>query len=311
MKVKSSPAKPSPLKILSPFGEEEEYGSRAGSDDSRGLELQIVDPTSSFISKSFQLPDGWLVEERPRKNCPSNPGQVDKYYEEPESGRRFRSLVSVQRYLGGQTENPVKRRSVNRAARSHDYSVKPLNPRDYENSMQIVPRYTSSGSSFNLPDDWIVEQVPRINGRYAGIVDKYYIEPGTGVKFRSLRSVERYLTRVGGSETTSKNSGSQKENKSDDDHSWDIVLKCLVDGKRTKTKREPKPSKSSGSQKQKYAKGAKNPMLDFASPPTKVKWVLGGPGRNLWNPFMGESEVPENIQQTWSKTFILSIEERF
>ncbi|GKV08182.1 hypothetical protein SLEP1_g19851 [Rubroshorea leprosula] len=51
-------------------------------------------------------------------------------------------------------------------------------------------------------------------------------------------------------------------------------------------------------------------MLNFASPPAKVKWVLGGPGTNLWNSFMGESGVPENVQKTWFKTFILSIEER-
>ncbi|GLU02403.1 hypothetical protein SLE2022_196550 [Rubroshorea leprosula] len=298
MKVKSSPEKLSPLKIPSSLVEED-YG-RAESNDSRGL--QIVDPNSFPISKSFDLPDGWVVEERPRANCPSNPGRVDKFYRELESGRRFRSLPAVQRYLsGGEPENTVRHKPVNRTFCSHDY----------ENSMQIVPpRYTSSGESFNLPDGWIVEHVPRSNAKYAGIVDKFYIEPVTGYRFRSLRSVERYLAEVGAS-TPSKNSGSQKKNISDEDHSWDMVLKCLADSKSTKTNYESKQLKTSGSRKkQKSGNEVNHAMLNFASPPAKVKWVLGGPGRNLWNSFMGESGVPENVQKTWFKTFILSIEER-
>nr|GLL37379.1 methyl-CpG-binding domain-containing protein 6-like [Ipomoea trifida] len=43
---------------------------------------------------------------------------------------------------------------------------------------------------FSLPSDWSVDDVPRSDGSKS---DKYYLEPGTGKKLRSLREVERYL----------------------------------------------------------------------------------------------------------------------
>ncbi|XVF20119.1 hypothetical protein REPUB_Repub11eG0170800 [Reevesia pubescens] len=72
-----------------------------------------------------------------------------------------------------------------------------------------------------------------------------------------------------------------------------------------------KPLRISGSRKKQKSGVEIDPKLDFTSPPAKVKWVLGGPGGSLWNPFMGESAVPEFIQQTWSETFILSMEDKF
>lgn len=54
---------------------------------------------------------------------------------------------------------------------------------------------------------------------------------------------------------------------------------------------------------------AVNPStLDFSSLQAKVKWVLGGPGGNIWNPFVGESMVPESVKQEWSETFVDSIQ---
>lgn len=60
----------------------------------REKELQIVVQSPSKV----EVPDGWLVEQRPR---PSNPNHIDRYYIEPHTGQKFRSLVSVQRYLNG------------------------------------------------------------------------------------------------------------------------------------------------------------------------------------------------------------------
>ncbi|RHN58450.1 putative DNA-binding domain-containing protein [Medicago truncatula] len=51
---------------------------------------------------SFKLPEGWLVEHRPR---PSNPDHVDRCYIEPHTGQKFRSLVSVKRYLNKETRD--------------------------------------------------------------------------------------------------------------------------------------------------------------------------------------------------------------
>ncbi|XP_050229495.1 methyl-CpG-binding domain-containing protein 7 isoform X2 [Mercurialis annua] len=47
---------------------------------------------------SFNLPDGWIIEEKPRSNV-DYAGVIDRCYIEPETGKRFRSLISVQRYL--------------------------------------------------------------------------------------------------------------------------------------------------------------------------------------------------------------------
>nr|POF02937.1 isoform 3 of methyl-cpg-binding domain-containing protein 7 [Quercus suber] len=62
--------------------------------------------------------------------------------------------------------------------------------------MQIVVRTIKSTSHSKQPDDWVIEEKPRSNANYAGIIDKYYIEPGTGQQFRSLVTVERYLTQA-------------------------------------------------------------------------------------------------------------------
>ncbi|CAJ1955778.1 unnamed protein product [Sphenostylis stenocarpa] len=61
----------------------------------------------SASTSQFSLPEGWMVEERPR---PSNPDHIDRYYYEPYTGRKFRSLLSVQRHLAGETEGTVPAR---------------------------------------------------------------------------------------------------------------------------------------------------------------------------------------------------------
>ncbi|KAJ6895423.1 hypothetical protein NC651_021813 [Populus alba x Populus x berolinensis] len=57
-----------------------------------------IDP---YIFKScslFDLPNGWIVEKKPRKNMECA-GIIDKHYFEPETGKRFHSLRSVEKYL--------------------------------------------------------------------------------------------------------------------------------------------------------------------------------------------------------------------
>ncbi|XP_028057904.1 methyl-CpG-binding domain-containing protein 7-like isoform X3 [Camellia sinensis] len=58
-------------------------------------QLAVVAPTTAAATSPFILPDGWVVEEVPR----SRNGKTDKYYYEPGTGRQFRSLVAVERYL--------------------------------------------------------------------------------------------------------------------------------------------------------------------------------------------------------------------
>ncbi|KAJ7980901.1 Methyl-CpG-binding domain-containing protein [Quillaja saponaria] len=264
-------------------GEEEEEKPSNG-----GREFQNA-TSSSF---PFTLPAGWYVEERPRV---SDPGHIDRYYHEPGTGRRFRSFISVQRYL---TEDRTAIPIAGTLKSADEYN------------MQIVTRYSGSTSSVKLPDGWVVEERPRKSNTYQK-KDKYYIEPETGVRFRSLKAVERYLTEVDkylteanactGTSKPSTQSGLVKENVSGKEQSPQ-VKKCV----------SSEPSKKSGSGKKiNSGEDSKTSLLNFSSPPAKIEWVLSGPGGNMWSPFMGEYTVPDSVKQKWSETFILALQERY
>ncbi|XP_076899560.1 uncharacterized protein LOC143553443 [Bidens hawaiensis] len=69
-------------------------------------ELAIVSTPPSPLplplpSSPFKLPDGWIVEEVPRRNG----GSADKYYYEQGTGQKFRSLLAVERYVTQMEEN--------------------------------------------------------------------------------------------------------------------------------------------------------------------------------------------------------------
>ncbi|MFS7953591.1 putative methyl-CpG DNA binding, DNA-binding domain superfamily [Helianthus anomalus] len=65
-------------------------------------ELAIVSsPPSPSPSSRFKLPDGWIVEEVPRRSG----GSPDKYYYEQGTGQRFRSLLAVERHVTQMEEN--------------------------------------------------------------------------------------------------------------------------------------------------------------------------------------------------------------
>ncbi|KAH9701110.1 methyl-CpG-binding domain-containing protein 7 [Citrus sinensis] len=246
-------------------------------ESSREMEWQLVDRNSTFSKSSFKLPRGWSVEERPRTHSPTRPDRIDKYYYEPRTGRQFRSLLSIQKYLTGE-EDTVSPKRVN-----------------YGNvqNMQIVPCATKSAASFGLPDNWIVQEIPRKNINYAGTIDRffllssilqYYIEPGTGFRFRSRLAAERYLQ---------------------EDLPLRIIVKRQKDAKKIKvTSKEGKPGCHSAHaknsvcfEKDVLTKEANASTLNIASPPAKVKWVLGGPGGNVWNALMNESVVPDSVKQ--------------
>ncbi|CAF1890904.1 methyl-CpG-binding domain-containing protein 7 [Brassica rapa] len=59
-------------------------------------EKRRTEQGNRVASKDFRLPRGWTVKEVPRRNSPRS---IDKYYTEQETGKRFRSLVSAERYL--------------------------------------------------------------------------------------------------------------------------------------------------------------------------------------------------------------------
>ncbi|CAL5200195.1 unnamed protein product [Lathyrus oleraceus] len=233
---------------------------------STGRELTIMTPSR------FKLPDEWLVQRRRRI---SNPDHVDKYYIEPHTGHKFRSLISVRRYLNGDT-------------------------RDYLPTGRMI-----SENKNTLPDDWLVQQRRRISN--PNHIDKYYIEPHTGQKFRSLISVKRYLN-----EETRDYLPTERmilENKN---------TACIKS--RTKQKFRPVRDFEEDSigenacrdtpkdfKRTHYWKKIKTGEDDITRPPIKVRWVLSGPG--IWNPFLNGSIVPASEKTKWSEEFSISINE--
>ncbi|KAI5413359.1 hypothetical protein KIW84_057815 [Lathyrus oleraceus] len=156
-----------------------------------------------------------------------------------------------------------------------------------------------------LPDDWLVQQRRRISN--PNHIDKYYIEPHTGQKFRSLISVKRYLN-----EETRDYLPTERmilENKN---------TACIKS--RTKQKFRPVRDFEEDSigenacrdtpkdfKRTHYWKKIKTGEDDITRPPIKVRWVLSGPG--IWNPFLNGSIVPASEKTKWSEEFSISINE--
>ncbi|CAJ2660826.1 unnamed protein product [Trifolium pratense] len=251
----------------------------------------------------FKLPDDWLVEHRPRF---SNPNQVDKYYIEPQTGHKFRSLVAVQRYLNGETRNylPIERMIT-------------------ENKDTIVLR--SPQSPFKLPDDWVVEHRPRVSKpNCVDRVDRYYIEPRTGVKFRSLVSVQRYLNEETRDDLPTERMISENKNtlvskfgsgkrsapsmNSYENH-VEKSFSVAEDQATLKPSIQSTHSENFDSQKKiKTGEDDRGSIHNLTRPPTKVSWVLSGPG-GFWNPFLDDSIIAASEKAEWSKAFSISINE--
>ncbi|KAF8082730.1 hypothetical protein N665_0809s0032 [Sinapis alba] len=190
--------------------------------------------SSVYASKGFHLPKGWTVEVSPRRNS----SHIDKFYVERKTGKRLRSLVSVERYL---------KQSGDR--------------KDQQQLVLLQQHHRVSSKDFNLPDGWIVEEKPRRNSCR---IDRSYIEPGTGRKFRSLPAVETYLNGTVDS----------------------VKLSIL--------------SNSDGI-------GFESVDIDL-NPPEKVKWVLTGPGGNMFSAHVSGSDVSSSVQKAWSEAFVSLIQ---
>ncbi|KAK6123443.1 hypothetical protein DH2020_042808 [Rehmannia glutinosa] len=151
-----------------------------------------------------------------------------------------------------------------------------------QSHLAMVPsEKTAPTAPVVLPDGWIVEEVPR---RYGRGTDKYYYEPGTGQKFRSLVSVERHLAELEENAPLSKALEEIKENKP-----LSKVFKLENLTKNSKKKHCPEKTQASS----------------FIGPPMKVNWVLASPQGDVWNPFISESLVPDAVKQQWTNRFML------
>ncbi|XP_031099335.1 methyl-CpG-binding domain-containing protein 5-like [Ipomoea triloba] len=119
-----------------------------------------------------------------------------------------------------------------------------------------------------LPENWKMELRVRNSGATAGSIDRYYIDPVSGKKFRSSKEVLHYLE--------------------------------------TGTKRKPSDSPG-GSQKQKKSspmpKKAPPFYFDFENPPQSVSWVQTNAPGDAWTPYSCHGMVPECIRNEWSTVF--------
>ncbi|KAF4358660.1 hypothetical protein F8388_005600 [Cannabis sativa] len=254
--------------------------------------MQIIpfESTSNFV-----LPDGWIIETKVRTSG-ATAGRIDRYYVEPGTGRQFRSPREVERHLKetNMVTAPVK--------------------------IQHSPLITESPSNFVLPDGWIIQKTRH---------RKYYVDQNTGNVFRSLIAVERHLEEEKEKEYTMtlnafKHSRKRKVSTKSDSHNVcapDETCSTKVnDDTPTKYSEQTIMSKeithhnisglSGHSDLRKNSKLGEKfeaSMDDFSCPPSKIKWVLGGSGGDMWNPFVGEFMVPESMKQKWSETFISSI----
>ncbi|XP_057954150.1 methyl-CpG-binding domain-containing protein 5 [Malania oleifera] len=141
---------------------------------------------------------------------------------------------------------------------------------------------TSSETPSWLPPGWTVEDRVRSSGATAGLVDKYYVDPVSGYRFRSKKEVFYFLE-----------NGTKRKKK-------------LKEGPDVDTPSQDTPSthkkKGSGS-KGKKRKVALN--FDFANVPAKVRWVLGDASEGSWTPFIGDADerVPESSKLEWAAAF--------
>ncbi|XP_022753830.1 methyl-CpG-binding domain-containing protein 5-like [Durio zibethinus] len=129
-----------------------------------------------------------------------------------------------------------------------------------------------------LPAGWLVEYRVRSSGATAGLVDKYYVDPSSGRKFRSKKEVLYFLEtgmlqpkRKKGTETP----GSEE-----------VSTGISAGNKQKKSDKKPKPLN-----------------FDFSNVPEKVGWLLMNASADSWTPFLGDDQVPESTRQDWTAAF--------
>ncbi|KAI3489963.1 hypothetical protein L1887_45878 [Cichorium endivia] len=277
------------------------------------------------FSSPSSLPDGWLVHQVPR----SDGLRVDKYYIESETGRKFRSRREVKRYLNVEDYKATRSRPLRltyrikkpmdlkmitseanyyhdqetarkfRSLKDVERHLTPTKSRTKrlkyrENHLQSCSsrkKIVSSGKmlDFELPDGWIVEEVPRKSGDH---IDRYYYEPGTGQKFRSLIAVQKHIAEL------------------EENAPLSVVLEELRENnlpiaKAFKLSNSIKNHGSYDSWKKSVMK--KEEGSSFSSPPRKINWVIGSNGGQNWNAFIGDTMVPDSLKQEWSEKFLLAM----
>ncbi|KAK4709605.1 hypothetical protein R3W88_030530 [Solanum pinnatisectum] len=264
---------------------------RSGAEYPTAGQLMVAPSSSSAItpySSRLKLPPGWGIEQVLR----SSGDRVDRYYYEPGTGQKFRSLRDVERRLNGEIFTPrirasgvrnYPKSSLSRKMVIYDGKIIKMDEEQL-NEWAIVPSTRAATLPYDLPDGWVIEEVPRTDG---SMVDKYYYEPGTGQKFRSRIAAQRYLAQMRENVPLSATLEELKENKplSKMFKLYHHAKKSLPCKRNIVTENSDKSS--------------------FLSPPAKVNWVLSSPKGDAWNPFIAGTPIADSVKQQWTKRFML------
>ncbi|KAL4341305.1 hypothetical protein GQ457_08G001160 [Hibiscus cannabinus] len=129
-----------------------------------------------------------------------------------------------------------------------------------------------------LPPGWLIEDRVRSSGATAGLVDKYYVEPSSGRKFRSKKEVLYFLEN--GSAPPKRKKGSEASS------SEGLSTGNSPGNKQKKSDKKPKPLN-----------------FDFVNVPEKVDWLLIDACADYWTAILGNEPVPESTIQDWAYAF--------
>ncbi|KOM56933.1 hypothetical protein LR48_Vigan10g282500 [Vigna angularis] len=180
-------------------------------------------------------------------------------------------------------------------------------------------------SHFKLPEGWIVEEKARPSKPTH--VDRYYYEPNTRRKFRSLSSVQKYLAQEAGDHDITETKISKDGNTStfaveSEEKIVRGIRSCRNRAYSSSLQEEintpksfkhsnqyagKKPVKLDSQKKINFEKNNRAPVHYLTgSPPEKVSWVLSGPD-GFWNPSIDGLAVPEAERLRWSEAFVQSL----
>ncbi|KAL4587651.1 hypothetical protein LXL04_000523 [Taraxacum kok-saghyz] len=224
------------------------------------------------------------------------------YYHDSQSGRKFRSLKKVQRQLTPTKSRAKRLKYLQNHLQSCNSRKKIVSSgkmlgfeEDKNNKYQLVnvtPKSSQSTSPgpFTLPDGWIIEEVPRKNGDH---IDRYYYEPGTGQKFRSLIAVQKHLSELDENAPLSLVLEELRENNLPIAKAFKLSNSIKNHGSYESWKKSMKKEEGSSS---------------FGSnPPSKINWVIGSGGGQNWNAFIGDSMVQDSVTKEWNQRFLLAV----
>lgn len=178
--------------------------------------------------------------------------------------------------LGGGTQPPIQGGSE-AIGRSDQVNPSPDNS-------ESKSRKRSAPLDNWLPPGWRVEDKVRTSGATAGTVDKYYLEPITGRKFRSRTEVLYYLEH---GTTPKKGSKKAKNTVSSSGH-----LEAKGRNKSSRKAKEPPPLPPLPPLK-----------FDFEDAPEKVSWCMENAGEEAWTPFIGDGRVQDSVRRDWCTAF--------